>query len=430
MHLTAVDLFCGCGGLSRGLSEGGFEVSAGIDAWDEAIRVYAANNDKPGHDAIVHDLSDEDGTVELVSGYRPFLVAGGPPCQDFSSAGHRKEGDRADLTVKYARVISRTRPRAFIMENVARAQLSDAFAAAVRIFRDAGYGLTTTVLNASHCGVPQLRKRLFLIGMLGEPDDFLLDELTSAQSAKPMTVRQYLGGEIDLAFYYRHPRTYERRAIFSLDEPSPTIRGINRPMPPTYKLHGNDAVQDLSEVRALTLEERARIQTFPHGYFDVEVTKAAKEQMIGNAVPVELARFVATALFQHAAKVMAELDAVAPPEPAAPPEIAEPTVSAPETVAAPEIPDAPPEEISAPELVALPETDEHPKPEPSVEPAAPPPEAIVQPALDRKTAAVWSHVIDLADLMQVSGRERDAMLAKCAEAFNEAFEEMSPRRAA
>jgi DNA (cytosine-5)-methyltransferase 1 len=433
MQFTAVDLFCGCGGLSRGLSEGGFDVSAGIDAWDEAIRVYAINNGADGHDAVVHDLSDEEGTVELVSRYRPFLIAGGPPCQDFSSAGHRREGDRADLTVKYARVVSRVRPSAFIMENVPRAQLSDAYATAVEIFREAGYGLTTIVLNASHCGVPQLRKRMFMIGMLGEVDDFLLGALESGQSTKPMTVRDYLGGEIDAEFYYRHPRTYQRRAIFSLDEPSPTIRGINRPMPPTYKLHGNDAVQDLSEVRALTLEERARIQTFPPGYFEVEVTKAAKEQMIGNAVPVNLARFVATALFQHAAKVMQGLQELAPPETVAPAEVvAEPSETAPQPEPAPEVLVIPPEEIPVPEPISWPgsEAEELPVPEPTIEPPAPPMEAIVPPALDRKTAAVWSRVVDLADLMQVSGRERDAMLAKCAEAFNEAFEEMSPRRAA
>lgn len=300
MNLTAVDLFCGCGGLSRGLSKGGFEVLAGIDSWSDAIKVYAANNRSPGHDAIVHDVIDEDATVELVGRYDPFLIAGGPPCQDFSSAGHRSEGDRADLTVKYARVVSRVRPEAFIMENVPRAQLSSAFASATKIFKDAGYGLTTVVLNASLCGVPQLRKRLFLIGMIGEEDDFLQNDLMSGQSRKPMTIRQYLKDEIQVDHYYRHPRTYQRRAIFTLDEPSPTIRGINRRLPPTYKLHGSDSATDLSTVRALTLEERARIQTFPRGYFNVDLPSASKEQMVGNAVPVELARFVAKRLRAYA----------------------------------------------------------------------------------------------------------------------------------
>ncbi|NTF16905.1 DNA (cytosine-5-)-methyltransferase [Agrobacterium rubi] len=298
--MTAVDLFCGCGGLSRGLGKGGFDVRAGIDSWKDAVRVYAANNKSPGHDAIVHDLSDEEGTIELVSKYHPFLIAGGPPCQDFSSAGHRAEGDRADLTVKYARVVTTIRPQAFIMENVPRAQLSAAFSNAVDIFRQAGYGLTISVMNASHCGVPQLRKRLFVIGMLDEEDGFLLEDLVSGQSTAPMTIRKYLGSEIDIEHYYRHPRTYQRRAIFSLDEPSPTIRGINRPVPSTYKIHANDAIKDLTNVRSLTMEERARIQTFPKGYFDIDIPKGSKEQMIGNAVPVELARFVAKRLHAYA----------------------------------------------------------------------------------------------------------------------------------
>lgn len=300
MNLTAVDLFCGCGGLSRGLKKGGFDVLAGIDSWKDAIKVYAANNRSRHHDGVVHDLSDEKGTVDLVSRYNPFLIAGGPPCQDFSSAGHREEGDRADLTVKYARVVTTIRPTTFIMENVPRAQISAAFSTAVDLFRNSGYGLTTIVLNASHCGVPQLRKRLFLIGMLEEADDFLLPDLIAGQSKSPMTIRQYLRDEIDIEHYYRHPRTYQRRAIFTLDEPSPTIRGINRPVPATYRLHESDSARDLSGVRSLTLEERARIQTFPRGYFDVDIPRGSKEQMIGNAVPVELARFVAKRLHTYA----------------------------------------------------------------------------------------------------------------------------------
>jgi DNA (cytosine-5)-methyltransferase 1 len=84
-----------------------------------------------------------------------------------------------------------------------------------------------------------------------------------------------------------------------MDEPSSTIRGVNRPMPSTYKQHENDTHAPDETVRALTLEERARIQTFPAGYFDTKLSKASKEQMIGNAVPVELGKYIATRLFDH-----------------------------------------------------------------------------------------------------------------------------------
>lgn len=301
MNRKAVDLFCGCGGLSLGLQNADFDVVAGFDGWQEAITVYRANN--PDHDAILHDLSDEERTVNLVREYAPFLIAGGPPCQDFSSAGGRVEGTRAELTIKFANVIERVGPAAFIMENVSRARNSAAFRDALLVFRRAGYGLTMVILNAALCGVPQARKRLFLIGLKGEQDDFLLPSLEASMSSTPMTIRQYDPDLVGFDFYYRHPRTYSRKAIYSIDEPSPTIRGINRPKPSTYKKHDADShTPDDDRVKSLDLDQRARLQTFPRGYFDVKVSKAAKEQMIGNAVPVELAHFVASALNTYIAE--------------------------------------------------------------------------------------------------------------------------------
>ncbi|WP_327210373.1 DNA (cytosine-5-)-methyltransferase [Rhizobium leguminosarum] len=302
MARRTVDLFCGCGGLTTGLVQAGFDVVAGVDGWKDAITVYKANHESEKHDCLVHDLSDVEGTIELVSKYRPFLIAGGPPCQDFSSAGHREEGDRADLTVKYAKVIAGVKPVAFIMENVPRAALSAAFAQAKTILSEAGYGLSFAVLNAAHHGVPQLRKRMFLIGMLGEQDGFLDKSIKAGRSEKPMTVREFLiqqGEQPEFEHYYRHPRSYERRGVYSIDEPSATIRGVNRPKSATYNTHDNDTASG-PEVKALSLAQRAHIQTFRKNYFDVSgVSNAAKEQMVGNAVPVNLAYYVAERLRTH-----------------------------------------------------------------------------------------------------------------------------------
>ena len=111
-----------------------------------------------------------------------------------------------------------------------------------------------------------------------------------------MTMRDYFGSTLKLEAYYRHPRNYNRRGIYSLDEPSATVRGVNRPVPPGYKIHPNDVpVKDLSEVRSLTTNERAQIQTFPADFQWVG-GKTAREQMIGNAVPVSLATFIGDAL--------------------------------------------------------------------------------------------------------------------------------------
>ena len=105
-----------------------------------------------------------------------------------------------------------------------------------------------------------------------------------------MTIRDWFGESINTNFYYRHPRSYARRAIFSVDEPSPTIRGVNRPIPDGYSAHPGDAAA-ISEARPLTTAERARIQTFPEE-FQFIGCKTDIEQMIGNAVPVRLAQYV------------------------------------------------------------------------------------------------------------------------------------------
>lgn len=300
MARRAVDLFCGCGGLTLGLAHGGFDVEAGVDSWLPALQVYRANF--RGHAGIRFDLSDEGGTVDLVSSFAPYLIAGGPPCQDFSIAGKLKEGDRADLTVKYARVVAKVRPPTFIMENVPRASLSDAYKEARSIFKEAGYGLTVRVLDAVDFGVPQYRKRLIMVGMLGQRDGFLdlQFDLRLAMGPPRITVREFLLDEIDgVEDYYRHPRTYARRAIYSVDEPSATIRGVNRPRPSSYKKHPDDSAEP-SEVQALNTYQRARIQTFPKGFiWPEEILKSTVEQMVGNAVPVKLAAFVARALHDH-----------------------------------------------------------------------------------------------------------------------------------
>ena len=161
---------------------------------------------------------------------------------------------------------------------------------------DCGYGLSSIVLDSSFCNVPQSRSRFFLIGELGGIQNSLVDLFKINLSNKPMTVRDYLGDKLNLEYYYRHPRSYARRGIFSIDEPSPTIRGVNRPIPPNYKLHSGDPQDiDIAMIRPLSTIERSYIQTFPRS-FKFFGTKTNLEQMIGNSVPVNLAFFVASTI--------------------------------------------------------------------------------------------------------------------------------------
>ncbi len=294
--MKAVDLFCGCGGLSLGLTNSGIDVIEAFEYWEPAIKIYEKNFN---HQITNLNLSNVVEAINIISKLKPDLIAGGPPCQDFSSAGKRDENlGRADLTICYAKIIEGVKPKWFLMENVERAAKSKAFKQAKEILSE-NYGLTQIVLDASFCGVPQKRKRLFLIGKLGEKDGFLQTDILSGLSNESLTVKEYFGKNIDTNFYYRHPRSYLRRGIFSVEEPSPTIRGVNRPIPPDYKLHDGDATSDISIVRPLTTEERALIQTFPSSFQWGNLNKSSLEQIIGNAVPVKLAEYVGKKIIHY-----------------------------------------------------------------------------------------------------------------------------------
>jgi DNA (cytosine-5)-methyltransferase 1 len=293
--MKAVDLFCGCGGMSRGFQDAGVEVLSAFDNWEPAINIYRDNFQHPVHNV---DLNTADA-VEQIRKLNPEMIIGGPPCQDFSIAGSRNMGERANLTIRFANIVGEIRPTWFVMENVYNIERMPILPKACEIFKKAGYGLTVRILNASHCGVPQARRRFFMIGLMGAKDDFLGRALDLAQTKLPLTVRDYLGDTLQMQFYYMHPRSYNRRGVFSIDEPSATIRGVNRPIPQGYKKHHGDKADPANGgVRELTTKERSYLQTFPKDFvFDGKKTDV--EQAIGNAVPVKLAEYVAQRIIEY-----------------------------------------------------------------------------------------------------------------------------------
>ncbi len=294
MSMKFVDLFAGCGGMTLGFQNAGFEAVAAFDNWEPAIQVYRSNF---SHNIHKLDLGNWQENLTTLNSYQFDMIIGGPPCQDFSHAGKRDEDlGRADLTVSFAQIVAHTKPQWLVMENVDRAVKSQRYRQAGEILRAAGYALTQRILDANQCGVPQKRKRLFLIGELGLSTSVdsrsLASYLDNNLIIEPMTVRDYFGDSLDVAHYYRHPRNYSRRAVFSIDEPSPTVRGVNRPIPKTYKTHPKDTASISKEVRPLTTLERSYLQTFPKN-FHFDGSKTDLEQMIGNAVPVKQAEYIA-----------------------------------------------------------------------------------------------------------------------------------------
>lgn len=295
--MRVVDLFSGCGGMSLGLGQAGFNVVGAFDNWDPAIAIYRENFKHP---IFKSDLSNEEASV-AVKRLKPDLIAGGPPCQDYSIAGKRTLGKRANLTIRFAEIVTSVKPTWVIFENVYNIERFRTLPQMKKILSIAGYGLSSMVLDASRCGVPQKRQRFFLVGRLNAEDGFLDSILRNGLSARQMTVRDYLGDSLHTQFYYMHPRSYNRRAVFSIDEPASTVRGINRPIPDNYKKHPADKAEIKDGVRALTTRERGYLQTFPK-CFAFPGAKTDVELAIGNAVPPALAHYVADCIKQWSKK--------------------------------------------------------------------------------------------------------------------------------
>ncbi|BDA84561.1 modification methylase HindV [Aureimonas sp. SA4125] len=327
------------GGLSLGLGRAGCEVVRALDVWPEAVAVYRANL---GHAAEVADVGDLLTVAPAVAALRPDLVCGGPPCQDFSAAGRRVEGARANMLVAFAMVVIIARPRWFLLENVPQAARSSAWATARELLVRAGYGLSEAVVCASRYGTGQARRRLIVVGRLGEAHGFLASAIRAAASERPTTIRDVLGGEVG-GLVHAHPRHAGKRRLWSVDAPGPTIReSSRRPLPESYvpttadvalleagavyarpftsgrgvrsvdepaatvvrnsriapppsylaNPHPRDAAP-AATVPHLTQDQAARLQGFPVGWgWSSAGTQRNRDQMIANAVPSGLAEAI------------------------------------------------------------------------------------------------------------------------------------------
>ncbi|MBA7632094.1 Modification methylase HaeIII [subsurface metagenome] len=287
-----IDLFCGAGGLSLGFKEHGFKVVKAYDNDSVAVENFNVNVANVAECADLNKISIDE--IPDVKG-----IIGGPPCQGFSIAGKRDVNDeRSLLSVRFTEIMSGKTPTWFVMENVdgmlsmsSRHFLHDRLASS-------GYDVEELILDARDFGAPQIRKRLFFIGARRDINGLMvkkaiegINALKEERKNARMTVRDFLK-KYEYPWYYRHPRTYGRRAVYSVDEPSPTIRTVNRPMPPNYRRHPNDAKYVEGKVRALTEEERALLQTFPPTFKWIG-NISEKRVLIGNAVPPYLAGGIA-----------------------------------------------------------------------------------------------------------------------------------------
>lgn len=175
--LNAIDLFAGCGGLSKGFMDAGFNIIVGVDNDQAALNTFAKNHN--GAVAMNADLSSQEtfDKIKEVAGDRKIdVIIAGPPCQGFSLTGPRNFDDKRNkLYLAVIEMVKQYQPKAFIIENVpgmATLYKGEIKEEILKRFREKGYNIDCKILCAADYGVPQIRKRLIFMGIrkdLGEP---------------------------------------------------------------------------------------------------------------------------------------------------------------------------------------------------------------------------------------------------------------------
>ena len=351
----AIDFFCGAGGLSLGFHRAGFNVAAAFDIDPIHVSTYARNF--PKSKAVEANVSKLTGTsvrtfAKLAPEEEIDVVYGGPPCQGFSLIGKRDINDPRNLLLKeFARLIAELNPRYFVIENVAGLMVGKprkVLAQVLSALRNVGYRWVTPIriLNASDFGVPQIRRRVIILGYrkgapkpayprissrkvtvrdaisdlyalgrcksllssdefagkLGEPSAYALKLRGSAPSSG-LTGCRVCGHDASVVKRFRNtaPGAAEPVSRFVRlhpSRPAPTLRAgtardkgsytAPRPIHPT---------QD----RCITVREAARLHSFPDS-FQFHPTQWHGFRQVGNSVPPRLAEAVGRSLFRSLAK--------------------------------------------------------------------------------------------------------------------------------
>jgi DNA (cytosine-5)-methyltransferase 1 len=165
--LSVSDFFCGCGGLSQGFKEAGFSIKTGIDFNKSFLETYAHNF--PGTKVLNLDLGNNEFLKEI--SYSDIII-GGPPCQGFSLTGPRNIDDpRNQLYLSMFKTLIEIKPKAFLIENVRGLMTmwdGQVFKAIIKKFESAGYNVSFQLINSADYGIPQVRHRVFIVGIKKE----------------------------------------------------------------------------------------------------------------------------------------------------------------------------------------------------------------------------------------------------------------------
>jgi DNA (cytosine-5)-methyltransferase 1 len=323
--LPTVDVFSGAGGLSLGLSAAGFQIVEAVERDADASETYFGHHPEteldPGRAIEDVDFRRLRGDV--------VLLAGGPPCQPFSTGGKRLgPADERDGFPHFVRAVAEIRPEAVLVESVpglTAPAMAPHFTRLLRQLRGLGFTLSWKVVNAADYGVPQKRRRVFIVGMRGRRFEF--PPATHGPGRrwpwKPTgsVINATPAGEPNesIVTYAKRPdlrpSPYDGLLFngggrpLDLTKPAPTIlaaAGGNRTpfvdtevIVPPYHAHllkgGKPREGQVPGARRITVEESARLQTFPPGT-TFAGRRSSQYTQVGDAVPPRLAEAIGSTL--------------------------------------------------------------------------------------------------------------------------------------
>lgn len=339
--INVIDMFCGCGGLSLGFIQSGYNVLLGIDNEESALNTFRENHN--GAKGINMDLFDDNFVYEIekqIGDEKIDVIIGGPPCQGFSLTGSRDEDDeRNKLYLSVYKAVKYFQPEAFLIENVpgiATMYKGKAKEHIMELFLDLGYDVKFDILLAADYGVPQMRRRAFFVGLKNGTFDFpekthtpetyvtcgdaisdlppLIDDLGMESVEYPTLAKTKYQEDMreNSKYIYNHIATNHTDHVKNVISQVPE-GGNHKDLPPGVgdsrkfneawtRYHSKKPSKTIDTGhrnhfhykynRVPTIRENARLQSFPDN-FKFYGTKTQQNRQVGNAVPPLLAKVLA-----------------------------------------------------------------------------------------------------------------------------------------
>lgn len=322
--MKIVSLFAGAGGLDLGFKQAGYNVIWANEYDKQIWQTYGKNH--------LNTILDTRSITEIPESEVPDCdgIIGGPPCQSWSEAGALRgiNDNRGKLFLDFIRILKHKQPGFFLAENVSGMLLprhAEALQNIKQMFQDAGYNLSFKLLNASDYNVPQDRKRVFFIGIRKDLGfSFVFPDITFAKIPLNKVILDLQHNALPTKNYSNttqcHIANHEymtggfstiymsRNRVRGWDEQSFTIQAGGRHAPLHPQAPKMQFVEQNKRIfvvgqehlyRRLSVRECARIQTFPDSFILHYDKVATGYKMMGNAVPVNLAKFLAETIKQQ-----------------------------------------------------------------------------------------------------------------------------------